>query len=268
MNTANPVQRDFVNDANYGIDAMLWCGDLGSTGANAIADILVGNLNPSGKLSDTFWTKHYYNPVYANWGAYNYTGSVSSGNSNIYVAYQEGIYNGYLYTETRYEDYVLEQGNAGEFLYDEIVSYPFGYGVSYTQFSYSDFKVTAPSRGSEDYTVSVTVKNIGSVAGKETAEIYLQKPYTDYDIQNGIEKASVELVGFAKTKLLDGGDSETFRSTLSFERQNVVDRLVCAVARRKVIISFVDDIRHLAVGVVGGKQPLGNADRQCRSQPL
>lgn len=209
MNTANPVQCDFVDDARYGIDAMLWCGDLGSTGANAVADILVGNLNPSGKLSDTFWTKHYYNPVYANWGAYNYTGSVSSGNSNTYVAYQEGIYNGYLYTETRYEDYVLEQGNAGEFLYDEIVSYPFGYGVSYTQFSYSDFKVTAPSRGSDDYTVSVTVKNTGSVAGKEVAQIYLQKPYTEYDIENGIEKASVELVGFAKTKLLDGGDSET-----------------------------------------------------------
>jgi len=217
MNTANPVQCDFVNDAAYAIDAMLWCGDLGSTGANAVADILVGNVNPSGKLSDTFWTKHYYNPVYANWGAYNYSGSVANGNSNTYVAYQEGIYNGYLYTETRYEDYVLGQGNAGEFHYDEVVSYPFGYGLSYTQFEYSNFKVTAPAKGSDAYTVTVTVKNTGSVEGKETVEVYLQKPYTSYDVDNGVEKAAVELVGFAKTQLLQGGDSETL--TISVPRK-------------------------------------------------
>lgn len=208
MNTANPVQCDFVDDDRYAIDAMLWCGDLGSTGANAVADILVGNINPSGKLSDTFWTKHYYNPVYANWGAYNFSGTVSSGKSNTYVTYQEGIYNGYLYTETRYEDYILEQGNAGDFHYEDIVSYPFGFGLSYTKFAYSDFKVAAPSRDSDAYTISVTVKNTGSIAGKETAEIYLQKPYTEYDIEYGVEKAAVELVGFAKTGVLKAGESE------------------------------------------------------------
>lgn len=209
MNTANPVQCDFVNEAQYGIDAMLWVGDLGSTGANAVADILVGNINPSGKLADTFWMKHYYNPVYANWGAYTYSGSISSGSSNTYVAYQEGIYNGYRYTETRYEDFVLGQGNAGDFDYESVVAYPFGYGLSYTQFSYSDMKLSAPSKETDAYTVTVTVKNEGSVAGKEAVAVYLQKPYTEYDVENHIEKAAVELAGFAKTQILQPNATET-----------------------------------------------------------
>lgn len=210
MNTANPVQCDFIDDAAYDIDAMLWCGDLGSTGANAVGDILVGNVNPSGRLSDTFWTKHYYNPVYANWGAYNYTGTVSSGKSNTYVAYQEGIYNGYRYTETRYEDVVLGRSGAGNFVYEDVVSYPFGYGLSYTQFAYSDFKAEKQNMTTKDvYNVSVTVTNTGDKAGKETVQVYLQKPYTDYDVENNVEKAAVELVGFGKTKELKPGDKDT-----------------------------------------------------------
>lgn len=214
MNSANPVQCDFIDDPAYDIDAMLWCGDLGATGAYAVADILVGNINPSGKLADTFWAKHRYNPVYANWGSYNYPSTVipssysRAGNSNTYVVYQEGIYNGYRYTETRYEDYVMGNGEAGEFNYEEVVSYPFGYGLSYTQFEYTDFEYKKNVK--EDvFEVSVTVKNVGTeVAGKEAVEIYLQKPYTDYDIQYKVEKASVELVGYGKTNILQPGESE------------------------------------------------------------
>lgn len=212
MNTANPVQCDFVDDDRYGIDAMLWCGDLGANGANAVADILIGNINPSGKLSDTFWKNHNYNPVYANWGPTTYSGnSIGSGNNNTYVVYQEGIYNGYRYTETRYEDYVLGNGNAGDFNYEDVVSYPFGYGLSYSSFEYSNLKVIEPLSGAKEriYTINVTVKNSGNVAGKEAVEIYLQKPYTAYDIQNNVEKASVELVGFGKTAKLDPGQTET-----------------------------------------------------------
>lgn len=205
MNSANQVQCDFVDNPEYGIDALLWCGDLGSTGAYAVADILAGNVNPSGRLTDTFWKEHRYNPVYANWGAYNYSGGISWGKSDTYVVYQEGIYNGYRYTETRYEDVVLGRDGAGDFNYDEVVAYPFGYGLSYTDFTYTDFDVSKTE--DDKYTVTVKVRNDGDVAGKEVVQIYLQKPYTDYDMENKVEKAAVELVGFDKTDILNPGES-------------------------------------------------------------
>ncbi|MBE7088318.1 MAG: beta-glucosidase [Clostridiales bacterium] len=216
MNSANQVQCDFMDDDTYGIDALLWIGDVGTTGIRAVADILVGEVNPSGRLSDTFWKKHYYNPVLANFGAYSYTGSLSShGNTNSYVVYQEGVYMGYRYTETRYEDVVLGTANAGEFNYEEVVSYPFGYGLSYTQFDYSKFSVKeVRDAEGKKYEVSVTVTNSGEVAGKEAVQIYLQRPYTDYDIENYIEKPAVELVAFDKTKMLEAGESQTLTITV------------------------------------------------------
>ena len=119
--------------------------------------------------------------------------------------YAEGIYVGYRYYETRYEDKVLGQGNAGDFDYSKLVAYPFGSGLSYTSFEYSDFSV---NEGADDFTVNVTVTNTGSVAGKHAALVYVQSPYTDYDRANGVEKAAIELKGYEKTKLLDPGASE------------------------------------------------------------
>lgn len=213
LNTANQVEGTFLEDEDYGIDAGLWCGSLGSTGARAIADIMVGNVNPSGRLADTFWVEHRLNPVLANFGVYNYSGLTSLGTTPAqtifysgykglpYVVYQEGIYNGYRYTETRYEDSVLNRAEVGDFNYTNTVSYPFGYGLSYSTFEYSNFQAVYDN-DKDVYNVSVDVTNTGSFAGKETVQIYLQKPYTEYDVQNNIEKASVELVGFAKTKIL------------------------------------------------------------------
>lgn len=222
MNTANQVQCDFVDDERYGIDAMLWCGDLGATGVFAVGDLLTGEVTPSGKLADTFWREHYLNPVYANWGDNAYQDVVvgnegADAKHNKYVVYQEGIYNGYLYTETRYEDTVLGRDNVGEFDYYDAVSYPFGYGLSYTEFSYADYSVNYDA-ATDMYTVSVTVTNNGQTSGKEVVQVYLQKPYTEYDIANGIEKASVELAGFAKTKELEPGESETVDITV--EKRN------------------------------------------------
>ena len=208
MNSANQVQCDFVDDPAYGIDALVWCGDLGATGAYAVADILAGNVNPSGRLADTFWTEHRYNPVYANWGAYNFSGSVSSGKSNTYVVYQEGIYNGYRYTETRYEDVMLGRPGAGDFNYEDVVAYPFGYGLSYTQFTYDKFDVKYQSF-TDTFEITVSLRNTGTVPGKEVVQVYLQKPYTEYDADNGVEKAAVELVGFAKTDMLDPQEPAT-----------------------------------------------------------
>lgn len=225
MNTANHIEMNFADSEEYGIDAILWCGTVGSTGTQAIADILAGKVNPSGRLSDTFWANHRYNPVNANFGDYTFGGTMADGGDpeNLaiydygttyrvgYVVYQEGIYVGYRYTETRYEDYVLARNGVGEYDYDEVVTYPFGYGLSYTTFDYGDFDCTYDEQ-SDKYTVSVRVTNTGDVAGKETVQLYLQKPYTAYDVENGVEKASAELVGFAKTGILSArgeeGDSE------------------------------------------------------------
>ncbi|MBQ5813668.1 MAG: fibronectin type III-like domain-contianing protein, partial [Clostridia bacterium] len=128
--------------------------------------------------------------------------------ASTYMIYQEGIYVGYKYFETRYEDFVMGTGNAGQYAYGNDVAYPFGFGLSYTTFAYSDMAVQYNEK-TDKFEVTVTVTNTGSAAGKETVQIYAQSPYTDYDKQNGVEKAAVNLVGFGKTKIIAPGAAET-----------------------------------------------------------
>ena len=217
LNSAYAVQCDFVDNPAYGIDSVLWVGNFGTTGANAVGDLMAGKVNPSGRITDTFWKYNRLNPVLANFGTYDYNEKISpsniaKGNTDKYVVYQEGIYNGYRYTETRYEDYVLGQGNAGAFNYNDTVSYPFGYGISYTEFSYGDFKFESYDQKTDKYTFSVKVTNTGDIEGKEVVQLYLQKPYS---VQDGIEKAAVELVGFAKTKMLAKNEDQTLTVTVT-----------------------------------------------------
>ncbi len=211
INSANPLETEFINNPDYGIDAALWIGGVGQEGLYAVADILTGDITPSGHLSDTFWNDYSDNPVHANFGVYTYDNAeemgVEKSSYKNYVVYQEGVYLGYRYAETRYEDIVMGTPNAGEFDYEEVISYTFGYGLSYTTFEYSNYNVSKDGR---TYTVSVTVTNTGDTySGKEVAQIYVQKPYTQYDIDNSIEKPSVELVGYAKTDVLAPGESQT-----------------------------------------------------------
>ena len=223
MNCASPLQSAFLDDPQYDIDACMWVGTIGSTGATAIGKLLVGDYNPSGKLTDTFFAESKYNPVYYNFGSIEYGNSdiladyfATNGiyNNKYYVVYQEGIYNGYKYTETRYEDYVMGRENVGNFSYDTVVSYPFGYGLSYSSFEYSNMQVT--DNGDKTYTVTVDVTNTSGVTGKEAVQIYVQKPYTAKDIQNGVEKASVDLVGFTKVEVPAG---ETVTATVTVEEK-------------------------------------------------
>ena len=220
INSANPIGTAFLFEEDYGVDAALWVGSVGQTGLYAVGDVLSGKVNPSGSLPDTWWMDNKLDPVMNNFGSYVYANADKYNFSALsaygkYVVYQEGIYVGYKYTETRYEDVVMGTPNAGNFNYGSVVSFPFGYGLSYSDFAFSDVKAEKSGAGQDAaYTVSVTVTNTGDAAGKKTVQIYAQKPYTEYDKQNQIEKAAVELVGYNKTRLLNPGDSETLTVTV------------------------------------------------------
>lgn len=220
INSANPISTAFLFDEEYGVDAALWVGSVGQTGLYAVGDVVSGAVNPSGSLPDTWWMDNMANPVMNNFAAYTYDDFKTyfpGGDSAFtkYVVYQEGIYLGYKYTETRYEDVVMGTPKAGSFDWSKTVSFPFGYGLSYSSFELSDMEVAKSGEGQQTaYTVTVNVKNVGSAAGKKTVQIYAQKPYTDYDKANQIEKASVELVGYGKTQILQPGDSETITVTI------------------------------------------------------
>ena len=218
INSANPMSVGFLNDETYGVDAALWVGSVGQTGIYAVGDVISGKTNPSGSLPDTWWVDNQLNPVQNNFGSYTYADAnnfdlgTNANKFNQYVVYQEGIYVGYKYTETRYEDVVMGTPNAGDFNYNSIVGYPFGFGLSYTSFSFSDMQVEKTGEGQQtSYDVSVKVTNTGAVAGKKTVQVYAQKPYTEYDKQNGIEKAAVELAGYGKTAILQPGESEVVK---------------------------------------------------------
>ena len=218
INSTNAMQCDFLTDESYGVDAALWIGYTGTWGLNAVADILTGEVNPSGHLVDTYCNDNstapslvnFYGKMYANATEENsadWYDFMLDGNK-YYNAYQEGIYIGYRYYETRYEDVVLGQGNAGDYDYNANVAYPFGYGLSYTTFDWSNFK-SSYDASTDSFNVSVDVKNTGNMAGKEVVQVYFQSPYTDYDKQNKVEKAAVELCGFGKTEILEPGATET-----------------------------------------------------------
>ena len=218
INTSNALQVDFLND--YDVDACMWVGGLGIAGTEAVTDILAGKVNPSGSLVDTYCYNNLSSPAMQNYIAQTYGGDLSNipEQAQTYMVYQEGIYVGYKYYETRYEDFVMGKGNAGDYNYSADVAFPFGYGLSYTNFTYKDMSV-AYDKDTDQYNITVTVHNDGSVAGKEVVQIYAQAPYTAYDVANNIEKAAVQLVGFGKTNVIAAGESETI--TIKVDRRDL-----------------------------------------------
>lgn len=218
LNSSNAIELDFLNPdicgVDYGIDACMWIGDVGQTGINGVGQLLSGAVSPSGSIVDTFCYDNLTNPAMYNFYTQAYPNAsdyelLTDGPDvqGMYSVYQEGIYLGYRYYETRYEDVVMGTANAGDYDYNTQVAYPFGYGLSYTDFEYSDFSAAATDDG---FDITVTVTNTGDAySGKKTVQVYFQSPYTDYDKENGIEKASVELCGFDKTEVLAPGESET-----------------------------------------------------------
>ena len=223
INSSNAIELDFLNPEicgeDYGIDAAMWIGDVGQTGINGVAQLLAGEVTPSGSLVDSYLYDNMANPAIYNFYTQAYPNAadynlLTDGPDvqGMYSVYQEGIYLDYRYYETRYEDAVMGTGNAGDYNWSTTVAFPFGYGDSYTTFEYSDFNVT---ESADAFNVTLKVTNTGSTySGKETVQLYFQSPYTDYDKANGIEKASAELCGFAKTDILAPGTSETVNITV------------------------------------------------------
>lgn len=212
FNTPSSFEATFLKDSAYAafadkIDAAVWIGFTGSNGITALGEILNGDVNPSGRLVDTWAADFTKNPSFVNFGTGCLPDTTDKYDDGMYysVDYEEGIYVGYRYYETRGE-------TDGEDWYNANVVYPFGYGLSYTTFDWTvgDASASEIELGAT-ITVPVTVKNTGSVAGKEVVQLYASAPYT----LGGIEKAHKVLVGFAKTKLLQPGESETV--TVSFD---------------------------------------------------
>lgn len=207
-NGANTLEMGFVNEYPQ-IKSALWVPGTGQNGFNSLGNILAGEVNPSGKTADTFVADLTAAPSFNNFGDFTYdnmeefqiadTDQFVPGALPHFVNYVEGIYVGYRFYETAAEEGLID--------YDEAVTYPFGYGLSYTTFEQEMGELT---ESDGIISVDVTVTNTGDVAGKDVAEIYYNPPYTN----GGIEKASVNLAAFDKTEELEPGESQTL--TLSF----------------------------------------------------
>ena len=213
-------------DDNLGVDAILYVGHVGNDGAKAIGEILSGEVNPSGKLVDT-WIKDFSkDPTYTNFGANDQNGDEydnffydEAGQKTSYhsLEYREDIYMGYRYYETRHADMESNAKGTGDAWYASEVAYPFGHGLSYTQF---DWKLVAAGQGEilspkSTITVAVEVTNVGAREGKEVVEVYAHQPY----VSGSIEKAEKVLAAYGKTKLLQPGESQVI--TLRFTAQEI-----------------------------------------------
>ena len=205
INANNPMELGFLETNEFvNVKSVIWCGGVGQEGLFGLASILSGKANPSGRLVDTYAYDSTSAPSYSNMGDFTFTNANTNiERANKYLVYGEGIYVGYKYYETRYEDKLLNQGNAGDYNYDTTVQFPFGFGLSYTSFSYTNFKVTESS-DSKSLEVSVDVTNTGNYDGKDVIEVYARKPYT-----GKVETSAIELVGIAKTDIIKAGETAT-----------------------------------------------------------
>lgn len=227
LNTPNQME---VHEILPYCDAVLFMGFPGHQGFTGVAEILRGTVNPSGHLVDTYAVNSVGAPACVNSGTETplFTNAdalnekIGEAENAENVSFQaEGIYIGYRYYETRYADCVMgvkgadgSQGakpGATSWEYADEVSYPFGYGLSYTTFSQ---KITGFENGADEVTLTVEVENTGDVAGKSVVQVYAQTPYGDYEKERGIEKSAIQLAGFAKTKELKGGDKDTVTVTV------------------------------------------------------
>ncbi|MBP5193362.1 MAG: glycoside hydrolase family 3 C-terminal domain-containing protein, partial [Clostridia bacterium] len=224
INCATSMELGFIEE-NDAIDAALWIGSPGSTGANAVGKVLSGAVTPSGHLVDTYVRDFTKDPTWQNFGDNLSDGgntylAAGSKLGSYYVEYEEGIYLGYRYYETRSQQDIYRFGEDGGW-YNESVVYPFGYGLSYATFDWSIVEEGTTPIGTvldkdanSTVTVKVKVKNTSeNYSGKDVVQVYFSAPY----YRNQIEKAHVVLGGMAKTKLLAPGEEEVCTVTLKVQ---------------------------------------------------
>lgn len=211
-NGANQFELGFADEYPQ-IKSVVWCPGTGNVGFNALGKVFSGEVNPSGKTPDTFvydmttapWWNNAEKTEYTNLADMAVEG-MNAGTAQVYAPaftnYVEGIYVGYKYYETAAQEGAID--------YDKTVQYPFGYGLSYTEF---EQKMGELKEKDGQISVDVEVTNTGDVAGKDVVEVYYKPPYTN----GGIEKSSANLIEFAKTNLLQPGESQTVTVTFSIE---------------------------------------------------
>ena len=211
-NGANQFELGFADEYPQ-IKSVVWCPGTGNVGFNALGKVFSGEVNPSGKTPDTFiydmttapWWNNAEKTEYTNLADMAVEG-MNAGTAQVYAPaftnYVEGIYVGYKYYETAAQEGAID--------YDKTVQYPFGYGLSYTEF---EQKMGELEEKDGQISVDVEVTNTGDVAGKDVVEVYYKPPYTN----GGIEKSSANLIEFEKTNLLQPGESQTVTVTFSIE---------------------------------------------------
>ncbi len=228
INSAAAMELGFLEDSTYGVDACLWIGHPGEAGVVGVGTLLTGRNNPSGALVDTYAYDMSTNPTFYNTDGNSYT------NGQTYYEYEEGIYVGYRYYETAdaegyfdSDDFTgittFKNSSTGYSGYDEVVQFPFGYGMSYTTFDQeirSD-SIKLSTGGTNSVTVRVT--NTGEVAGKEVVQLYMEAPYAQDESLGikgvGLEKSKVVLVGYAKTEEIKPGEYEDV--TIEFDTDDL-----------------------------------------------
>lgn len=226
LTTSNPMEVKELEE-DTGVDAILQVGFPGNYGFIGVANILAGKANPSGRLADTFASDTASAPAMQNYGLYLYSNAASAATGGLngtqyfggaYIVQAEGIYTGYKYYETRYEDSIIDgegtgasssagasvyASQSGVWDYEDEVVYPFGYGLSYTTFTQKITDVELSDDG-RTATVTVSVTNNSQTPGKSVIQLYGQSPYTEQDIEDGVEKASVQLLAFEKVDVAGG----------------------------------------------------------------
>lgn len=212
LHSSNAMDMDMLNE--YDIDSVVWIPGTGDTDLAEFAALITGEKDFSGRTVDTYvYNNMTSNPAVQNFGDFRYVDEAGNLLDYSYVNYAEGIYVGYKYYETRWEDALTGRDSSGAFDYDSVVAYPFGYGLSYNTYAWSEPGFSAPD-GDGNITVSVKVTNNGSLTGKDVVELYASTPYVE---NSGIEVPTVALVGFAKTSALDAGASETVTITVNLK---------------------------------------------------